>query len=75
MIIHPVYPAQDALDNLARFDEPLPERSQSGECWCGGTTWMGAPAIRISVCSWATTAADVDRSVEAFVNARRLSSR
>jgi glutamate/tyrosine decarboxylase-like PLP-dependent enzyme len=45
---------------------------KSGECWCGGTVWFGQPAIRISVCSWATTADDVDRSVAAFVNAREL---
>jgi glutamate/tyrosine decarboxylase-like PLP-dependent enzyme len=42
----------------------------SGECWCGGTTWQGKPAIRISVCSWATTSEDVDRSVRAFIDAR-----
>lgn len=44
----------------------------SGECWCGGTVWQGRTAIRISVCSWATTNNDVRRSVEAFVEARRL---
>lgn len=42
----------------------------SGECWCGGTTWGDEPAIRISVCSWATTPADVARSVQAFIKAR-----
>ena len=42
----------------------------SGECWCGQTTWQDKPAIRISVCSWATTPDDVERSVRAFVNAR-----
>ena len=42
----------------------------SGECWCGGTEWRGEPAIRISVCSWATTSDDVRRSVAAFVDAR-----
>lgn len=42
----------------------------SGECWCSGTEWRGEPAIRISVCSWATTEADVSRSVAAFVVAR-----
>jgi glutamate/tyrosine decarboxylase-like PLP-dependent enzyme len=44
----------------------------SGECWCGGTTWNGAPAIRISVCSFATTEDDVERSVRAFVAARTM---
>jgi len=47
---------------------------QSGDCWCGGTTWMGKPAIRISVCSWATTENDIDRSVEAFVQGRTLTN-
>lgn len=42
----------------------------SGECWCGGALWHGEPVIRISVCSWATTEDDVDRSVAAFVAAR-----
>ncbi|MBN2086659.1 MAG: aspartate aminotransferase family protein [Anaerolineales bacterium] len=48
------------LDNIQR----------SGECWCGGSVWNGEPVIRISVCSWATTPADVERSVSAFVQAR-----
>jgi glutamate/tyrosine decarboxylase-like PLP-dependent enzyme len=42
---------------------------QSGEFWCSGTRWNGEPAMRISVCSWATTAADVDRSVAALASA------
>ena len=42
----------------------------SGECWCGATEWRGESAIRISVCSWATTEADVSRSAAAFVKAR-----
>ncbi len=41
-----------------------------GECWCGGSEWRGEPVIRISVCSWATTEADVRRSAAAFVAAR-----
>ena len=45
---------------------------QSGECWCGPTVWNEMPAIRVSVCSWATTEADVDRSVAAFADARRI---
>jgi len=42
----------------------------SGECWCGGTTWQGETAIRLSVCSWATTEQDIERTVVAFVKAR-----
>jgi len=43
---------------------------RSGECWCGPTVWNNAPAIRISICSWATTKEDVERSVRAFVEER-----
>lgn len=38
-----------------------------GTCWCGGTEWHGRPAMRISVSSWASTAADIDRSAEAIM--------
>ena len=30
-----------------------------GTCWCGGTTWKGRKAMRISVASWRTTDEDV----------------
>lgn len=42
------------------------------ECWCGGSVWQGRSVIRISVCSWATTAEDVSRSVRSFIQARTL---
>ena len=38
-----------------------------GTCWCGITVWQGVTAMRISVSSWATTDADVDRSVVAMI--------
>lgn len=38
-----------------------------GTCWCGGTVWQGQTAMRISVSSWATTEADVERSLEAML--------
>ena len=39
-------------------------------CWCGGSNWRGNDVIRISVCSWATTADDVTKSVDSFVKAK-----
>jgi glutamate/tyrosine decarboxylase-like PLP-dependent enzyme len=42
-----------------------------GTCWCGGTTWQGQPGMRISVSSWRTTEADVDRSLEAIIRVAR----
>ena len=38
-----------------------------GTCWCGGTVWQGRTAMRISVSSYATTAEDVERSVDAIL--------
>ncbi|MHB8404670.1 MAG: pyridoxal phosphate-dependent decarboxylase family protein [Gammaproteobacteria bacterium] len=38
-----------------------------GTCWCGGTVWQGKTAMRISVCSWATTDDDVERSLAAML--------
>ena len=42
-----------------------------GTCWAGITVWQGRTAMRISVSSWATTDADVDRSVAAMVRVAR----
>jgi glutamate/tyrosine decarboxylase-like PLP-dependent enzyme len=39
------------------------------ECWAGASHWAGRGVIRISVCSWATTEEDVERSVASFVQA------
>jgi glutamate/tyrosine decarboxylase-like PLP-dependent enzyme len=44
---------------------------EEGTCWCGGTVWQGHTAMRISVSSWATTEADVERSLEAMVRIGR----
>jgi len=44
---------------------------QDGTCWCGGTTWQGHTAMRISVSSWATTDADIERSLEAMIRVAR----
>ena len=44
---------------------------QEGTCWCGGTVWQGRTAMRISVSSWATTEADVERCLETIVRVAR----
>jgi glutamate/tyrosine decarboxylase-like PLP-dependent enzyme len=40
---------------------------EDGTCWCGGTVWQGKTAMRISVSSWATTEADVERSLATMI--------
>lgn len=59
-----------ACDTPQQTQSTLENIQQSGILWCGGTTWESKPAIRISVCSWATTAADVTMCVEEFTRAR-----
>ena len=48
----------------------LTNLQRSGECWCGAGNWHDTPLIRVSVCSWVTTAEDIERTVAAFVMAR-----
>ena len=38
-----------------------------GTAWCGGTVWQGHTAMRISVSSWATTGADVERCLDTMI--------
>lgn len=40
---------------------------EDGTCWCGGTKWKGQTAMRISICSWATTDDDMDKSLAAMI--------
>ena len=61
---------------LVSFGEPdrtnrvIAAIQADGTCWTGGTVWQGRTAMRISVCSWATTEADVDVSIAAMLRAR-----
>ncbi len=38
-------------------------------CWVGGSVWRGRKVIRISICSWATTAEDVAAAAGSFAAA------
>lgn len=44
----------------------IDEIRADGTCWCGGTVWHGRKAMRIRVSSWATTDADVEKSLTAM---------
>ena len=54
-----------------RTDHVIDAVQRDGTCWMGATTWHGRRYMRISVSSWATTEADVDRSVEAIARLAR----
>ncbi len=50
-------------------DKVLNTIQNLGECWLGGSVWFGKKVMRVSVCSWATTEADISRSVASFEKA------
>jgi glutamate/tyrosine decarboxylase-like PLP-dependent enzyme len=60
-----------AFGDDARTRRVIAAVQADGTSWCGGTTWRGRAAMRISVSCWATTAADVDRSIDAIVRLAR----
>ena len=54
-----------------RTREVIRRIQDEGTCWCGSTVWQGHAAMRISVSSWATTEADVERSLAAILRAAK----
>jgi glutamate/tyrosine decarboxylase-like PLP-dependent enzyme len=58
-----------SFGSAERTREVIARIQSDGTCWCGGTLWQGHTAMRISVSSWATDEADVDRSLAAIERA------
>jgi len=56
-----------ALGDDAVCADAIERIQREGVCWCGPTRWRGRAAMRISVSSWATRDADVERSVASIV--------
>jgi glutamate/tyrosine decarboxylase-like PLP-dependent enzyme len=54
-----------------RTREVIEAIQKEGTCWCGVTVWQGRTAMRISVCSWATTDEDVELSLAAMLRCAR----
>jgi len=61
-----------AFGDPERTHQVIAAIQEEGTCWCGGTVWQGRTAMRISICSWATTDADVEKSLAAML---RLAAR
>ena len=61
-----------ACDTDEETSATLKNIQKSGLCWCGGASWQGQQVIRISVCSWRTSQADIEDSVAVFIEARAL---
>jgi glutamate/tyrosine decarboxylase-like PLP-dependent enzyme len=57
-----------SFGSAERTREVIARVQRDGTCWCGVTIWQGHTAMRISVSSWATTDADVERSLAAILS-------
>ena len=68
-------PAPDPTeqDHHRWTDQVIAAIAQSGEAFFTGTTWRGRRAMRISVSSWQTTNADVERTIAAVARVLQLS--
>jgi glutamate/tyrosine decarboxylase-like PLP-dependent enzyme len=58
-------PGATAADDDRRTDEVIAAINATGEAFFTGTTWRGRRCMRVSVSSWRTDHADVDRAVAA----------
>jgi glutamate/tyrosine decarboxylase-like PLP-dependent enzyme len=56
-----------SFGDAARTRRVIADVQDDGTCWCGATEWQGRTAMRISVSSWATDDADVERSLVAML--------
>ena len=57
-------PVATEQDHDRRTEEVIAAIVASGEAFFGGTTWHGKRAMRVSVCNWRTSRADVQRSID-----------
>lgn len=64
-----------AFGDAETTNRVIAELQAEGTCWCGGTVWHGKTAMRISVSSWATTAEDVEMSLEAMLRVAKAHPR
>lgn len=58
-------PGATAADHDRRTDEVIAAILETGEAFFGGTAWRGKRCMRVSVSSWQTDEADVERVVAA----------
>jgi glutamate/tyrosine decarboxylase-like PLP-dependent enzyme len=61
-------------DHDRQTDAVIERIQDGGIAFFGGVTWRGTRAMRISVCNWATSDSDIDRSIETVRDALTESS-
>ncbi|MGE3956593.1 MAG: aspartate aminotransferase family protein [Vicinamibacterales bacterium] len=62
-------PGGDDAAHDARTRAVIAAIQRDGTCWMGGSVWRGKAVMRISVSDHATTAEDVERSIDAVLSA------
>ncbi len=60
-----------AFGSTERTNAVIAAVQADGTCWAGPTVWRDRTAMRLSVSSWRTTDADIDRTIEAVSVAHR----
>jgi hypothetical protein len=58
-------------DDDAVTDEVIGAVQDDGVCWLGGTTFRRRRAMRFSICNWATSPEDIERSAGSIAAAAR----
>lgn len=58
-------PGATEADHDRRTDRIIAAVVESGAAFFSGTTWRGRRCMRISVCNWKTSAADIERAIDA----------
>ncbi|MCU0669191.1 MAG: pyridoxal-dependent decarboxylase [Myxococcota bacterium] len=56
-----------SFGDAAKTARVIERVQREGVCWAGPTTWRGAAGMRISVSGWATSDADVERSLASIL--------
>ena len=58
-------PGATEADHDVRTDQVIAEINASGEAFLGGVTWRGRRCMRVSLCNWRSSEADVARVIAA----------
>jgi len=58
-------PGATSTDHDRRTDQVIEELNAKGEAFFGGVTWRGQRCMRVSLCNWRTSEADVARTIAA----------
>jgi len=58
-------PGASEADHDRRTDRVIATLNAGGEAFFGGVTWRGRRCMRVSVCNWRTSEADVARTIDA----------